>query len=51
MNEAERDQAKAEVETDKVMLEARKAAGAEQKANDEGYRQGVSDGVDAAYGG
>ena len=51
MNEAERDQAKAEVETDKVMLETRKAAGAEQKANDEGYRQGVSDGVDAAYGG
>jgi flagellar biosynthesis/type III secretory pathway protein FliH len=41
-------------ESDRQLLEMRKQAGAEQKAyqdgEDSGYNQGVSDGVDAAYG-
>ena len=51
MIEAEKNQAKARNDTDKVMLEAQKSSDAIEKAEDSGYEQGVSDGVDAAYGG
>lgn len=51
MVEAEKNQAKAQNDTDKVMLEAQKNQEALNKAEDSGYQQGVSDGVDAAYGG
>lgn len=51
MVEAEKNQAKAQNDTDKVMLEAQKTQEALNKAEDSGYQQGVSDGVDAAYGG
>jgi flagellar biosynthesis/type III secretory pathway protein FliH len=51
MVEAEKNQAKAQNDTDKVMLEAQKTQEALTKAEDSGYQQGVSDGVDAAYGG
>lgn len=50
MVEAEKNQAKAQNDTDKVMLEAQKSAEALTKAEDNGYEQGVNDGVDAAYG-
>ena len=54
MMEAENNQRKAQNDTDKVMLEAQKTAEAQQKVysegEDAGYEQGVSDGVDAAYG-
>ena len=54
MMEAENNQRKAQNETDMVMLEAQKTAEAQQKVysegEDAGYEQGVSDGVDAAYG-
>ena len=50
MVEAEKNQAKAQNDTDKVMLEAQKSAEALAKAEDNGYAQGVDDGVDAAYG-
>ena len=48
--EAEKNQAKAQNDTDKVILEAQKTSEALTRAEDDGYRQGVSDGVDAAYG-
>lgn len=51
MVEAEKNQAKAQNDTDKVMLEAQKNQEALNKAENSGYQQGVSDGVDAAYGG
>lgn len=51
MVEAEKNQAQAQNETDRVMLEAQKTQEALNKAEDAGYKQGVSDGVDAAYGG
>lgn len=55
MVDAQNNTQKAQNETDKVMIEARKASGEVEKAraegDREGYRQGVSDGVDAAYGG
>lgn len=51
MVDAEKNQAKAQNDTDKVMLEAQKTADALSKAEDAGYEQGVSDGVDASYGG
>ena len=51
MVEAEKNQAQAQNETDRVMLEAQKTQEALNKAEDSGYQQGVSDGVDAAYGG
>lgn len=51
MVEAEKNQEKAQNDTDKVMLEAQKTQEALDKAEDTGYKQGVSDGVDAAYGG
>lgn len=55
MVEAEKEQTKAQNDTDKVMLEAMKATGEVEKAysegEDNGYAQGVSDGVDASYGG
>lgn len=51
MIEAEKNQAQAQNETDRVMLEAQKTQEALNKAEDAGYKQGVSDGVDAAYGG
>ena len=50
MVEAEKNQAQAQNDTDKVMLEAQKTQEALNKAEDSGYEQGVSDGVDAAYG-
>lgn len=50
MVEAEKNQAQAQNDTDKVMLEAQKTQEALNKAEDAGYEQGVSDGVDAAYG-
>ena len=50
MVEAEKNQAKAQNDTDKVMVEAQKSAEALTKAEDNGYEQGVNDGVDAAYG-
>ena len=50
MVEAEKNQAKAQNDTDKVMLEAQKTSEALTKAEDSGYEQGVNDGVDAAYG-
>lgn len=50
MVEAEKNQAQAQNDTDKVMLEAQKTQDALNKAEDAGYEQGVSDGVDAAYG-
>lgn len=50
MVEAEKNQAQAQNETDRVMLEAQKTQEALNKAEDSGYQQGVSDGVDAAYG-
>jgi flagellar biosynthesis/type III secretory pathway protein FliH len=54
MVEAQKNQAKAQNDTDKVMLDAMKQADAEQQAyaNGEqaGYEQGASDGVDAALG-
>lgn len=54
MLDAEKEQAKAQNDTDKVMLEAQKTAEAQNKVynegEDAGYAQGVSDGVDAAYG-
>ena len=50
MVDAEKNQAKAQNDTDKVMLEAQKSAEALTKAEDSGYEQGVNDGVDAAYG-
>ena len=53
--EAMKAQAKAENDTDKVMLEVAKQNGEVEEAynqgEDSGYEQGVSDGVDAAYGG
>lgn len=53
--EAEKAQAKAENDTDKVMLEVAKQTGETDRAyaegEDRGYEMGVSDGVDAAYGG
>ena len=55
MVDAQNNTQKAQNETDKVMIEAKKASGEVEKAraegDREGYRQGVSDGVDAAYGG
>lgn len=51
MVDAEKNQAQAQNETDRVMLEAQKTQEALNKAEDSGYQQGVSDGVDAAYGG
>lgn len=51
MIDSEKNQAKAQNDTDKVMLEAQKTADALAKAEDAGYEQGVSDGVDASYGG
>ncbi len=54
MVEAEKEQAKAQNDTDKVMLEAQKTAEEQEKVyregEDAGYEQGVNDGVDAAYG-
>ena len=54
MVEAQKNQAKAQNDTDKVVLDAMKQAGAEQQAyaqgEDAGYAQGASDGVDAAFG-
>lgn len=54
IQQAEKDQLDAMQESDRQLLEMRKQAGAEQKAyqdgEDSGYNQGVSDGVDAAYG-
>ena len=47
--DAEKEQAKAQNETDKVMLEAMKQSGEVEKANYQGYQEGVSDGVDAAW--
>ena len=48
--EAEKNQAKAQNDTDKVILEAQRTSEALTRAEDNGYREGVSDGVDAAYG-
>ena len=54
MLDAEAQSQKAQNETNKVILEAQKQSGEVEKAYQEGdkngYAQGVSDGVDAAYG-
>lgn len=46
--EAEKEQNKAEAETNKALMDAKNAYA---QGEDQGYKQGVSDGVDAAYGG
>lgn len=52
--EAEKNQAKAQNETDRTMLEAQRTADEQWKVysqgEENGYAQGVNDGVDAAYG-
>ena len=55
MQNAEKEQVDAMNESDRILLEMRKQGNAEQRAydkgEDQGYRQGVDDGVNATFGG
>lgn len=55
MQNAEKEQIDAMNESDRILLEMRKQGNAEQRAydkgEDQGYRQGVDDGVNASFGG
>ena len=55
MQNAEKEQVDAMNESDRILLEMRKQGNAEQRAydkgEDQGYRQGVDDGVNASFGG
>lgn len=51
MVEAAKNQAKAQNDTDKVLLEAQKTGDALRNAENNGYKAGVNDGVDAAFDG